>query len=173
MAKQPGARDLKTEVRAAWTGIDAPPPEDMGVMEWEYGEDAEQAFVGVRPIDVDIDSVGFMAATPLLELPSNAAAAYLGPYLISLLQGFQIQEAVGYPVDVKTRAHTLYTLSSPSFWTDIVSPHLSNACVTVLGRTARFILGNNEAFHLSEEEEQGLNRLVRSVERRLNLSQTR
>jgi hypothetical protein len=163
----PTARDLKAEVKAAWAGLDTPPSDDMKIMDWEYGESAERAFVGVRPIDVDIDSAGFMAATPLLELPANAAAAYLGPYLVSLLQGFQIQDAVGFPVDVKTRSHTIFVLTSPGFWTDIASPHLSDACVSVLGKVARFTIEHGDAFLLSEEEARGLERLVRSVDRRL------
>jgi hypothetical protein len=142
-------------------------------MDWEYGEDAVRAFVGVRPDDVDISSVGFRSATPLLELPANAAAAYLGPYLVSLLKGFQIQKAAGFPVDVKTRSYTLFALAYPRFWTDIASPHLSDACVSVLGKVTRFIIEHGDAFLLSEEEAQGLERLVRSVDRRLKQSGNR
>ena len=75
------AEDLSAEIKVAWAAVDAPPPKDKAIMDWEYGEDAVKAFVGVRPVDVDIESVGFRSATPLLELPGNAAAAYLGPYL--------------------------------------------------------------------------------------------
>jgi hypothetical protein len=163
------ARDLKVEVKAAWAVMDAPPPEDMEIMDWEYGKDAERAFVGVRPADVDIDSPGFLAATPLLELPGNAAAAYLGPYLVSLLKGFQIQEAIGVPVDTKTRAHTLFAMAYPDFWTATVSPHLNGACMSVLGKVTRFTLEHSDAFTLSEEEKRGLERLVRSIERRLKM----
>ena len=165
----PTARDLKAEVKAAWAGVDAPPIDDMDIMDWEYGEAAVSAFVGVRPVDVDIGSAGFKAATPLLELPANAAAAYLGPYLVSLLQGFQIQEDVGFPVDVRTSSHTIFALSSPGFWTDIAT-HLSNACISVLGKVARFIIEHGDAFLLSEEEAGVLERLVRSVDRRLTSS---
>lgn len=99
--------DLKAEVKAAWVELEAPPAQDMAIMDWEHGEHAVRAFVGVRPAEVDIDSAGFMASTPLLDWPARAAAAYLGPYLISLIQGFQIEEAVGFPIDVKTRAHNV------------------------------------------------------------------
>lgn len=167
------ARDLKAEVKLAWAGVDAPPIDDMDIMDWEFGEAAVHAFVGVRPADVDISSVGFKAATPLLELPANAAAAYLGPYLVSLLQGFQVQESVGFPVDVKTTSHTIVALSSPEFWTDIASPHLSSDCVSVLGKVTRFIIEHGEAFMLSEEEAEGLERLIRSVDRHLRSSGSR
>jgi hypothetical protein len=167
------AQDLMAEVKAAWAGVDAPPPDDMAIMDWEYGEEAKRAFVGVRPDDVDINSVGFRSATPLLELPGNAAAAYLGPYLVSLLQGFQIQEVVGFPADVKTRSYTISALAFPRFWTDIASPHLSDACMSALGKVARFVIEHGDAFQLSEEERRGLERLVRSVDRRLKLSGSR
>lgn len=163
-------QDLRAEVQAAWAGLEAPPPQDMAVMNWEYGEEAKDAFVGVRPVNVDIDSVGFMAATPLLELPAHAAAAYLGPYLISLIKGFQIEEVVGFPVDIKTRAHTIFVLASPSFWTDIAAPHLGDTCVSVLGKVTRFIIEHGDVFQLSEEEALGLERLLRSVDRRLSPS---
>jgi hypothetical protein len=164
------AQDLNAEIHAAWAVMEAPAPQDMAVMDWEYGEDAKKAFVGVRPIDVDIGSAGFAAATPLLELPAHAAAAYLGPYLLSLIKGFQIEEAVGFPVDIKTRSYTLFAMSSPTFWTDIAGPHLNDACVSVLGKVARFVVQNDEVFQLSEEERRGLERLGRSAVRRLNPS---
>jgi hypothetical protein len=172
-ASSSSPKDLKAEIKAAWAEMEAPPPQDMAIMEWEYGEDARDAFVGVRPVDVDIDSPGFLAATPLLELPSHAAAAYLGPYLVSLLQGFQLQQGFGVPVDIKTRAYTIYALSSPRFWTDIASPNLSDACVSVLAKVARFVVENGDVFQLSEEETRGLERLGRSVDRRLNPSGNR
>jgi hypothetical protein len=161
---------LKAEAQAAWAVMEAPPPQDMALMDWEYGEDAKNAFVGVRPADVDIDSVGFMSATPLLELPAHAAAAYLGPYLVSLLKGFQIEEVVGFPVDIKTRSHTIFAMASPSFWVDIAAPHLGDACVAVVGRVAHFVIEHGDVFELSEEEARGLERLLRSVDRRLNPS---
>jgi len=166
----PTPQDLMAEVKTAWAGLDAPPPADMAIMNWEYGEDAVVAFVGVRPVDVDIDSAGFRVATPLLELPAHAAAAYLGPYLVSILRGFQIQEEVGFPIEIKTLSHTIYALASPGFWTDIASPHLNDACVSALGRVARFVIEHGDAFLVSKEETRGLERLVRSVDRRLKPS---
>lgn len=160
--------NLRTEVQAAWAAVEAPPPQDMAFIDWEYGAEAKATFVGVRPCDVDIDSVGFAAATPLLDLPAHAAAAYLGPYLVSLIKGFQLEEAVGFPVDIKTRSHTIHTLASPNFWVDIANPHLNDACVSVLGKVVRFIVENGETFVLDDDEVRGLERLGRSVDRRLN-----
>lgn len=162
------ARDLKAEVKAAWATVAAPPAQDMAFMDWEYGPEAVQAFVGVRPVDVDLDSVGFLVATPLLDLPARAAAAYLGTYLIALLEGFQMEQALGFPVEIKPRVHTLYTMASPGFWVDIAAPHLDDACVAVLGKVARFVLTQKETFMLTDEEAWGLERVTRSVDRRLN-----
>jgi hypothetical protein len=49
---------------------------------------------GVAPMDVDTHSKGFFAATPLLDLPSRAAA-YLGTYLLALLRSLELQKAIG------------------------------------------------------------------------------
>ena len=168
--KLPTPKEMKAEIKAAWAELDAPNPNDMAFMKWEYGEDAVRTFAGVRPVDVDIDSVGFAAATPPLELPANAAAAYLGPYLVSLLEGFQIEEADGFSIDIKTRSHTISTLTSPDCWTDIASPYLSGPCLSVLGNVARFIVEHGDLFQLDENEERGLERLVRSIDRRLKQS---
>ncbi len=169
----PTAGDLKAEVQAAWSVMEAPSPQDMALMDGEYGEDAKNAFVGVRPADVDIDSVGFMAATPLLELPAHAAAAYLGPYLVSLLKGFQMQEVVGVSIDIKIRSHTIFAMASSSFWVDIAEPYLGDACVAAVGRVARFVIEHGDVFELSEKEAQGLDRLLRSIDRRFNPSGSR
>jgi hypothetical protein len=165
--------DLKAEVRAAWAEMEAPPAKDMAFLDWEYGADATRAFVGVRPVDVDIDDAGFLVATPLLDLPAHAAAAYLGPYLVSLIEGFQMEQALGFPVEVKTRVHTIFTLASPNFWIDIASPHLNDVGVSVLGKVTRFVIDHSEVFQLSSEETRGLERLLRSIDRRLNPSCSR
>lgn len=162
------AKALKAEVKAAWAPVEAPPAQDMTFMDWEYGEEAVSTFVGVRPVDVDVDSVGFLVATPLLDLPARAAAAYLGTYLFALLEGFQMEEALGFPVEIKPRVHTIFTMASPGFWPDIVAPHLGDECVAVLGKVARFVVAHGDAFMLSEDETRGLERLTRSVDRRLS-----
>ena len=129
----PSAKELKAETVAAWAKVGPAAPEDVEMMDWEWGEEAVEAFLGVRPVDFDINSPGFMAATPLLDLSGPATAAYLGTFLISLLEGFQIQQVAGFPVDIKSRSHTIFVLSSPDFWTR-VAPFLSEACLSVVGR---------------------------------------
>jgi len=99
---------------------------------------------GVRPVDVDIDSVGFAAATPLLELPANPR--------FGILPGGR----PGRGPD-KLRPH-------------IASPYLSGPCLSVLGNVARFIVEHGDLFQLDENEERGLERLVRSIDRRLKQS---
>jgi hypothetical protein len=39
-------------------------------MAWGWGEHAARAFTGVAPMDVDMRSKGFYAATPLFDLPA-------------------------------------------------------------------------------------------------------
>jgi|tagenome__1003787_1003787.scaffolds.fasta_scaffold20844416_2 hypothetical protein len=128
--------ELFEAVREAWDVVPAPPAEDLQYMEWGWGEEAARAFVGVRPVDVDIESHGFYAATPLLDLPPRAAAAYLGTYLMSLLKGLQLQQLSGVFDDVLTRAHTLTCLSLPSFWervSSLLTPDCHRVLVEVVG----------------------------------------
>jgi hypothetical protein len=136
---------LSDAIRDAWASIPAPPADDLKYMAWGWGEDAAREFTGVAPMDVDIRSEGFYAATPLLDLPNRAAAAYLGTYLLALLRGLDFQKKVGIFTDVLHRAHTLTCLTTPHFWED-VRPFLSPKCREVLAQVAIFIASEHEAF---------------------------
>jgi hypothetical protein len=138
-------RTLSDAVRDAWASIPAPPAEDLKYMAWGWGEDAARAFIGVAPMDVDRESKGFYAATPLLDLPPRAAAAYLGTYLLDLLRSLEFQKSVGIFSDVRHRAHTITCLTTPDFWEE-VRPFLPPKCREVLAQVALFIASEHEAF---------------------------
>ncbi len=159
--------ELLTKVKRVWSKIDAAPIEDMRSMSWISGAESAKAFTGVKPIDVDIDSVGFRAATPLLELPARVAAAYLGTYLISLLDGLEIQEKVGFPTDISTRVHTLTVLMAPGFFTDIASPHLPADCLEVVRDVVALLIAQREPLLLTDGEVARYERLIRSLDREL------
>jgi hypothetical protein len=148
------APDLVEVVRRAWATIPAPPAEDLEYVSWGWGEKAAQAFEGVAPVDVDRRSEGFQAATPLLDLPPRAAAAYLGPYLISLLEGIEFQRSVGIFTDVVTRAHTLAALTLPSFWERVIRPCLPPAARDAVKQTVEFLASPSakELLALSDED---------------------
>jgi hypothetical protein len=119
-------------------------------MAWGWGEAAARAFTGVAPMDVDMDSKGFFAATPLFDLPPRAAAAYLGPYLLSVLRDLELQKAIGIFTEVRHRAHTLTCLTTPHFWDD-VRPFLPPRCREVLAQVATFLASEHEALVLTPE----------------------
>jgi hypothetical protein len=146
------ASALSDAVRDAWASIPAPPAEDLRYMAWGWGEDAWRAFAGVAPVDVDIGSPGFHAATPLLDLPPRAAAAYLGTYLLALLRGLERQKAIGLFSDVVTRAHTITCLELPSFWEEVIRPLLPLKCREVLAHVVGFLASEKEALALTEEQ---------------------
>ncbi len=146
------ASTLYEDVRAAWASIPAPPAEDLQYMAWGWGEEAARAFVGVAPVDVDIGSHGFHAATPLLDLPPRAAAAYLGTFLLSLLKGLEFQQAFGLFDDVLSRAHTLTCLTSPAFWKRVIRPLLPLQCREVLAEVVSFLASEQEALALTREQ---------------------
>jgi hypothetical protein len=151
---------LSEAVREAWASVPTPPPEDLRYMEWGWGESAARAFVGVAPVDVDVRSAGFFAATPLFDLPPRAAAAYLGTFLLSLLRTLEDQRSTGAYFDIVTRAHTITCLATPWFWEQVIRPHLPPKCREVLARVVAFFLSEREMLELNDEEANGMKALA-------------
>lgn len=147
-------------VRAAWSTVPAPPKNDLNSIEWSSGQDAVLAFTGVAPMDVDIESGGFDAAEPLMDLPPRAAAAYLGTFLLSLLKGLDFQEKVGFSDDAVTRAHTLFVLKDKEFWNDVIRKHLPPQCQEVVEQVAHHLVANRDAFSLEQEQVDALRELA-------------
>jgi hypothetical protein len=151
------AGTLYDAVRDAWSSMPAPPAKDLQYLQWGWGDEAVRAFSGVAPIDVDITSTGFHAATPLLDLPPRAAAAYLGTFLMSLLKGLEFQQAVGIFDDVLSRAHTLTCLMLPSFWQRVIrSEFLSPKCRDVVKQVVTYLTSQREALALTQEQVDGM-----------------
>ncbi len=144
-------RDLSDAVRDAWAAIPAPPVEDLKYMAWGWGEDAAREFTGVAPMDVDRESTGFFAATPLLDLPPRAAAAYLGPFLLTVLRDLETQKNIGIFTNVSHRAHIITFLTIPHFWED-VRPFLPPRCREVLAQVALFFASEHEALVLTPKQ---------------------
>ncbi|MEH2179194.1 MAG: hypothetical protein V7K56_08595 [Nostoc sp.] len=139
-------------VRTAWSLIPPPPVEDLQYMAWGWGEEAWRAFVGIAPVEVDISSPGFLACTPLLDLPPATAAAYLGTYLLSLLDGLKFQEDCGIFYDILTRAHTIHCLSEPDFWQTVIRPYLPAECRQTLVEFCSYLASCRELLALSQEQ---------------------
>ena len=158
-------REILDEVRRAWSDVPAASLDDIASIRIRSGEESAQAFEGVKPVDVDTESAGFLSATPLFELRPRAAAAYLGTYLIFLLDDYGIQLAAGVPTDVFNWAHVITFLSRPNFWTDFARPHLDDKCIDALAKTVAFMVENADDILLSDEEINRLGRLLRSIRR--------
>ncbi len=118
------AGELIATVRRAWERIPAPAAVDLQLMAWASGEESWKAFLNKAPVEVDISTPAFLGCTPLYDLPSRASAAYLGTYLLSLLEGLQDQEDSGIFYDILTRAHVLSCLRDSDFWERVIRPHL-------------------------------------------------
>jgi hypothetical protein len=144
--------ELRETVRKAWSSVAAPPEQDMQFMEWGWGEEAARAFTGVAPVDVNINSAGFKAATPLFDLPPRAAAPYLGTYLLSLLKWLEFQENAGFFDDVMTRAHTLTVLTERDFWEDVIRKHLPLEAQKAVEEVAHHLVAKRDAFALDQEK---------------------
>jgi hypothetical protein len=143
---------LTATIRIAWGQIPAPPAEDLKYLAWACGEDAWRTFVNVAPVAVDISTPGFLGCTPLLDLPPEAAAAYLGSYLLSLLEGLKFQEDNAVFYDVLTRAHVISCLSNPDFWKRVIRPHLPAECQTALVTFASYLASRRELLAISEQQ---------------------
>jgi hypothetical protein len=109
----PEALSLSRVVEAAWAEVAAPNLTMTGDADEKWLPPVAEAFVGVDPMDVDLDSEGFLAATPLLDLPPTAAAAYLGTFLRAVLISLHQQQKVGFFEDPLTRAHLLTCVKDP------------------------------------------------------------
>ena len=129
-------------------------------MEWGWGEEAARAFIGVAPMEVNIQSPGFRAATPLFDLPPRAAAAYLGTYLLSLLQSLQFQEVAGLFYDIVTRGHIITCMTDSLFWQEVVREQLSPSCQEVVADVARFMGASRVALALEPAQVQTLRELA-------------
>ena len=150
------ANELRGLVHAAWAQVPAPPEGDMKMMEWGWGKPAARAFTGVPPMDVDIRSSGFLAATPLLDLPPRAAAAYLGTYLLSLLDSLAFQESTGLFDDFVTRPHTLGCLANGRFWDEVIRQHSPPGGQHAIIAVVRFLVCRRDALALTAEQAERL-----------------
>jgi hypothetical protein len=147
-----GTADLMAAIRLAWGPIPAPPAEDLQYMAWACGEDAWRAFVNKAPMAVDLSTPAFLGCTPLLDLPPTAAAAYLGSYLLSLLEGLEYQEDNRIFYDVLTRAHVLACLSNPDFWERVIRPNLHGECRAALTELASYVASRRDLLGLGVQQ---------------------
>ena len=147
-------------VRAAWSDVPAPGAEEVKYLSWGWGEAAARAFSGVAPVDVDRTSAGFLVCTPLDDLPPAAAAAYLGTYLLALLESLAFQRRTGIFHDVLTRAHTLHCIGSQDFIESVVGPHLDARRKAALAAVAGCVLQCRAELGLSEAQTAPIARLA-------------
>jgi hypothetical protein len=138
------------EIRETWASVPAPPAEDLKDMASRWGEDAARAFTGVAPMDVDRNSKGYLAAAPLLDLPPRAAAAYLGPFLLSALEELELQAEAGISRNLTHRAHVITCLKTPHFW-ESIWPFLSPQCRKVWVQVTLFLASEHEDLEFDPE----------------------
>lgn len=156
-------KELYEQVRNAWSQVPTPARVDLDMMEWMWGKSSALAFTGIAPVDVDTDSPGFHASTPLMDLPPHAAAAYLGTYILSLLQSLMFQELVGLFDDIVTRPHTLTCLTNKGFWDRVIHKHLPGHCQQVTIAVARHLAEKHQALPLNEEQVHVLLKLAKEL----------
>jgi hypothetical protein len=84
-------------------------------------------------------------------LPSRASAAYLGTYLLSLLEGLQDQQDTGIFYDILTRAHILSCLRDSDYWERVIRPHLPEECRTALTEVAVYLVAHHKLLGLDEQ----------------------
>ena len=144
--------DLAAAIRRAWSPMPPPPAEDLQSVRWACGEEAWRAFAGRAPVAVDLSTPAFLGCTPLFDLPPRAAAAYLGSYLLSLLEGLEFQEENGIFYDALTRAHVLACLSNSDFWEQVIRPHLDPQCRAALADLTSYLASRRDLLGLGEQK---------------------
>ena len=84
------------------------------------------------------------------DLPQpRAAAAYLGTYLLSLLQSLEFQKSVGLFDDFVTRPHTLTCLTDRRFWDEVIWKHLPSQCQEAVIEVARYLAASRDDLALT------------------------
>lgn len=146
------ALGLSHAVEEAWADVLAPHLADLRLLGWNWTQEEANAFIDVDPMDVDIDSAGFLAATPLLDLPPEAAAAYLGTFLRALLISLHEQKVVGFFENPLTRAHVITCLKNQDFWDKVIRPHLSDKRFEVLREVIGCMLLERDDLGLDDED---------------------
>ncbi len=139
------------DVRAAWSAVPAPSGENPKSIASVCGGAAWRTFVGIRPVDVDTSSPSFLGCTPLRELPSAWAAAYLGTYLLSFLEGLKFQDERVAFYDVLTRAHLLACLEDANFWRDVIRANLSVECREAVSHFCNLLSERHRMVALSKD----------------------
>ncbi|WP_406291466.1 hypothetical protein [Embleya sp. NBC_00896] len=135
---------------------------DLRLTGWNRTQKEADAFVDVEPMEVDIDSVGFLAATPLLDLPPQAAAAYLGSFLRALMLSLHEQKVVGFFEDPLTRAHIITCLKDRRFWDEVIGPYLSGKRLEVLLEVIDYLVQERKDLALDAEDVRTLRARVSS-----------
>jgi hypothetical protein len=144
-------QELQDLVLSAWSSVPAPPERDMEIMSRGWGDAAARAFVEIRPTQVDTESAGFHASTPLFDLPRNAAAAYLGTFLRSLLQSLAFQQETGLFDDIVTRPHTLAFITGSSFRAEVFD-RLDNRRREAVSAVAGYLVKQGHLLRLTNEQ---------------------
>ena len=145
---------MAAAIRAGWAWIPPPPAEDLKYLAWLCSEEAWKSLVNIAPMAVDLSAPGFLSCDPLFDLPPAASAAYLGSYLLALLEGMAFQQDIGMFSDIVTRAHVLHCLSDADFWQNVIRPHLPPECQEVLEAFALYLARHRELLALSAEQSQ-------------------
>lgn len=143
-------------VEQAWADVPAPHLVDLRLTGWNWTQEEADAFIDVAPMAVDINSVGFLAATPLLDLPAQAAAAYLGTFLRALMVSLHEQKVVGFFEDPLTRAHVVTCLKDRRFWDEVIKPHVSGQRLEVLLEVIDYMVRKQDDLGLDAEDVKSL-----------------
>ncbi|MCP3140208.1 hypothetical protein [Pyxidicoccus xibeiensis] len=142
--------DLMRAVEEAWAEVPAPPLLELRLTGWGLSQEEADAFVDLAPMEVDIDSVGFLMAEFLFDLPPEAAAAYLGTFLRAVMQSLRDQERVGVFGDALTRAHLITCLKDRGFWEEVIAAHLTGRRLEVLLDVVEHLVRERKALGLDD-----------------------
>ena len=137
-------------VEEAWADVPAPFLREAPPISGSLTRSEAETFVDVAPMKVNVNSPGFLAATPLDDLPPQAAAAYLGTFLRAMMMSLHEQQTVKFFEDPLTRAHVITCLKEERFWERVVQPHITGKRREALGAVIECMIQNREDLGLDD-----------------------
>lgn len=148
--------ELKNEILNAWGLIDVPNPQDLKYVRFEESEEVYEFFAGKKISELELKADVLEFGFPLLSMNKNAAAYYIGIYMMSILDSVQARLKGEFVLDHRSQAHLFGTLSDPEFIVNSLLKFLGEKQISLVLKFINFCVTNQHAVSLNDGELQEL-----------------
>lgn len=147
--------DLKSRIIESWSAMPVPLTEELTLVREEEGESVFALFAGKKPTEVDRESGALEDGHPLLFMSTNAAAAYIAVYLLSLLDNMPAHKESRFVFDQRSMSHLFGMLSDRTFVDDLKG-HLDKGRQNLVAEFILSCVKFGELLSLSNQERASL-----------------